>query len=123
MNDDIILEVHPVMFRSNPLGYVIAVLLIPLVIGIVILLLWNLRCRRTVVQVTDKEIIYRKRLFREEVIRVGFSDISNVITGQTICTRKLDAGSILLVTTRGEIVLEGVPEPERIEELINIRSG
>lgn len=114
-------EMHPVMFKSNPLGFVIACLLIPIGLGIVILLLWNLRCRRTFVKLTDDEIIYHKSTISVEEIRVRYDEIANVIVGQTVCTRKMNAGNVLLVTNRGDIVLEGMPSPGLIEETVKSR--
>jgi len=35
---------RPAMFRNAPVGFLLAVLLVPLGIGLVILLIWWLRC-------------------------------------------------------------------------------
>ena len=53
---------HPVMFRNNPLGFILAVALIPAAIGIIILMVWYLRCKATRLEFTGDDLVLERGL-------------------------------------------------------------
>ena len=48
---------HPVMFKNNPIGFIVSILLVPVFgIGLLILLAWYLQNKSSKLTVTDNEI-------------------------------------------------------------------
>jgi len=112
----------PSMFRNNPLGFVLAVLLVPLGIGIVVLLLWWLKSKATVVTVTDERTILRRGLLSKQLNEVWHQDVRNVQLKQTFWQRVFHTGS-LEVSSAGqsdvEIAVTGIPDPDEVKEIID----
>ena len=50
---------HPVMFKNHPLGFIVALLLVPVFgIGLLILLGWHLQKKSSKLTVQDNDILY-----------------------------------------------------------------
>lgn len=62
---------HPSMFRNNPLGFILAILLIPVAIGILILLWWYLQCKSTKLEFSGNDLILEKGLLSKERMGSG----------------------------------------------------
>ncbi len=82
--EDIVYSAHPSMFRNNPIGFMICVLLIPLGgLGLAMLFVWWLGTLGTTLTITDRRIILRKGLLSKFTTEVFHEDIRNVQLGQT----------------------------------------
>ncbi len=78
---------HPAMFRNNPVGFILSVVLIAaLGLGLLILLLWWLRCRGTQLTVTNKRTQLRTGILSKNTNEVWHSDVRNVQISQGFCT-------------------------------------
>lgn len=112
---------HPAMFRNNPVGFILSIILIPAFgLGIIILLVWYLKAKSLKLVVTETEILFEKGLLSKDRSELSFSSIRTVKVKQSFFNRILGTGTIELYTAGDspEIVASGMPEPNRIRDLI-----
>jgi len=112
---------HPVMFKNNPLGFIITLILIPaLGLGLLIFLVWHLKNKASKLIVTDKEVLFEKGLLSKERSEVNISSIRTVKIKQSFFNRIFGTGTIELYTAGDspEIVAAGMPDPNKIRELV-----
>ena len=70
---------HPVMFKNNPIGFIITLLLIPVFgIGLLILLGWHLRNKASKLTIKDNEILYEKGLLSKERSELNMSSVRTI---------------------------------------------
>jgi uncharacterized membrane protein YdbT with pleckstrin-like domain len=93
-DEQILYESHPAMFRSNPILFVLCLVLCLAGVGLVILLFWWLSCAGTTLTVTDKRAILRKGLLSKYVNEVMLADVRNIQVGQTFLQRIFGVGTI-----------------------------
>jgi uncharacterized membrane protein YdbT with pleckstrin-like domain len=74
---------NPSMFRNNPIGFIVTILLCLVGVGLVILLVWWLRSKATLLTVTDERTILRKGILSKSVNEVWHRDVRNVQLKQT----------------------------------------
>lgn len=114
---------HPAMFRNNPLGFLIAIILIAAFgLGLLILLFWWLNVAQTTLTVTDKRTILRKGLLSRYMNEIFHSDVRNVQVWQTPCQRVFNTGNIGISSagqSEVEIQVNGIPNPEKVREIID----
>ena len=120
---EIVLYKHsPALFRSNPVGFSVAVLLCLVVVGFVILLVWWIRSRGTVLTVTSERTILRKGILSKSLDEVWHRDVRNVVLEQKPMQRLFDVGRIA-VSSAGqddfEIAVDGVPFPNEVKRIID----
>lgn len=115
-------EGHPVMFRNNPLLFLLALILVPVGIGLVILLVWYLQNRSSRLVITDSEVLYEKGLLSKERSEISMSSIRTVRVSQSFLNRLLGTGKVELYTAGDspEIVASGMPDPNSIREFIKM---
>lgn len=112
---------HPVMFKNHPLGFILSILLIPAFgLGLLILMYWYVQTRATKLTVTDKEVILEQGLLNKRHSEVNLSSVRAVKVSQSFLQRMFGVGSIEIYTAGDipEIVASGLPDPNRIRELI-----
>jgi len=115
---------HPAMFKANPIGFIVAILLIAVFgIGLLILLFWYLQTKATKLTITENEILYENGLLSKERVDVNISMIKTVKVKQTFFDRIFGIGSIDIYTTGDspEFVVTAMPEPDIIRDLIKSR--
>ena len=113
---------HPAMFRNNPLGFALAVMLCFVVIGFGILFVWWLQCRATSLVVTQDRTILRKGLLSKSTTEVWHSDVRNVQISQGLLQRMLGVGTIGISSAGQsgvEILAVGMPDPGAVRRLID----
>jgi len=120
---EIVLYEHsPALFRSNPIGFSLAVLLCLVVVGFVILLVWWIKSRGTVLTVTNERTILRTGILSKSLDEVWHRDVRNVVLEQRPMQRLFDVGRIA-VSSAGqddfEIVAEGIPFPGEVKRIID----
>ena len=114
---------NPVMFRNNPIGFLIAVLLIGAFgLGILILLYWYLMCKSTKLSVYDNEVLYEKGLLSKERSEVNISSIRTIKVKQSFFNRIFGVGTIEIYTAgdNPEFVAVGLPDPNEVRDLIKL---
>ncbi|MDO9476847.1 MAG: PH domain-containing protein [Pseudohongiella sp.] len=109
------------MFRSNPLGFVLALLLVPVVIGLVIFLVWYLKCISTRLELVGNDLVLTEGLLSKERTELDITGIRTVKVYQSLLNRMLNVGTISVFTAGddAEIVVSGLPDPHDLRELIN----
>lgn len=112
---------HPVMFKNHPFGFILSVILIPAFgVGIIIFLVWFLKTKALKLTVTDDDILFEKGLLSKERSELSLSSVRTVKVKQTFINRIFGVGSIEIFTAgdAAEINIAGLPDPNRIRELI-----
>jgi len=117
---------HPVMFKNNPIGFIIFLLLIPVFgIGLLILIGWHLQNKASKLTVNENEILYEKGLLSKERSEVNISSVRTTKVKQSFFNRIFGVGAIEIYTAGDspEIVATGMPDPNKIRELIKARQN
>lgn len=111
---------HPVMFKNNPLGFILSLLLVPLGIGILIFLWWYLQNKSSKLVVTDKDVLFEKGLLSKERSEVSIKSVRTVKIKQSFFNRIFGVGAIEIYTAGDtpEIVATGLPDPNKLREII-----
>ena len=123
MADPILYESHPAMFRNHPLGFILCVLLVAAFgLGLVIFLVWWLKCLGTTLTVTDQKTTLRTGLLSKNLNEVYHSDVRSIQVNQRFLQRLLGVGSVGISSagqSSVEIVANGLPRPDQVRELID----
>lgn len=117
---------HPVMFKNNPIGFIISLLLIPVFgIGLLIFLSWHLQNKASKLTVNEREILYEKGLLSKERSEININSIRATKVKQSFFNRIFGVGAIEIYTAGDspEIVATGLPDPNKIRELIKARQN
>ncbi|OGT73559.1 MAG: hypothetical protein A3H44_11785 [Gammaproteobacteria bacterium RIFCSPLOWO2_02_FULL_57_10] len=111
---------HPAMFKNNPLGFLLCILLVPVGIGILIFLYWYLQTKASKLIVTERDVLFEKGLLSKERSEIDLDSIRTVKVSQSFTDRIFGVGTIELYTAgdTAEIVAKGMPDPNRIREII-----
>jgi uncharacterized membrane protein YdbT with pleckstrin-like domain len=112
---------HPVMFKNNPLGFILCLILIPVGgLGLLILLTWHLKNKASKLSVSDNEILFEKGLLSKERSEVNLSSVRTTKVKQSFFNRIFGVGTIEIYTAGDspEIIASGMPDPNKIRELI-----
>lgn len=111
---------HPSMFRNNPLGFILAILLIPVAVGILILLWWYLQCKSTKLELVGNDLILERGLLSKARMELDIRRIRSVNVYQSFFNRIFGVGKISIFTAgdNPEIEVAGLPEPHELRTLI-----
>ena len=122
---EVLYEEHPSLIRSHPLGTVIAILLIPVGIGILILLYWYLTMKADRLTIREDEVAWTHGLLSKQYVEINMSSIRTTKVKQTLLQRMLNAGKVEIYTAGDvpELSVNGMPNPDRIRELIKGQSA
>lgn len=120
MNERILLEEHPSMFRSQPLLFIFGLLLSPFIIGIVILVLMYLRCLGERIVVTEDTLLVERGLLSKNRTESLLSGIRSINIDQSFLDRILGVGKISIYTTgdEPEAVIAGIRGPHRVRDAV-----
>ena len=109
------------MVRSSPFKFGLSVLLIPVFgLGILILLFWYLSTKADKFEIKGGEVLWTHGLLNKQYTEIGMSSIRTIKISQSIIQRMLRAGDIEIYTSgdEPELSVKGLPDPQRIRELI-----
>ena len=112
----------PSMFRNHPIGFIVSLLLSAVGIGLIILLIWFLRCRSTELTITNLRTRLHKGWFSRSITEVWHRDVRNVQLYQTFFQRMLNTGRVGISSAAQsgiEIDARGMSNPDQIKELID----
>ncbi|MEE2827428.1 MAG: PH domain-containing protein [Planctomycetota bacterium] len=135
------------MFRNHPLWYVGNMLVIVLGLGLTLYLLftghnygaltalalgvgggviaygcWWLQCKACKLTVTNDRTTLRRGLLAKNLTEVWHQDVRNVQLDQTFLQRIFDVGRVGISSAGQaeiEISVNGIPDPDRVKELID----
>lgn len=122
--EEVLFKASPAMFRNNPIGFIICLLLTPVVIGLIFLLVWWLDCKGTILSVLDDHTRLRKGILARHTNEVRHVDVRNIRVKQGFFQRIFGVGTIEISTAgQGgiEISVSGIPHPRRAVELVRQR--
>lgn len=117
---------HPAMFKNNPIGFIVSLLLIPVFgLGLLILLWWYLQCKGSKLTVKEHDILYEVGLLSKNRAEFSIAGIRTVRVNQSFFNRIFGVGTIQIFTAgdKPEIEAKGMPEPNRVRELIKARQN
>ena len=118
-----LLQINPMMFRSNPVGFILSVILIAAAgAGLVILAIWWLKTKAAMLTVTNKRTIQRTGLISKKTTEVLHRDVRNIQIDQSVFQRLFGVGSIGISSAGQsgiEIQFTGVRDPDGIKALID----
>ncbi|MBM7422362.1 MULTISPECIES: PH domain-containing protein [Spongiibacter] len=111
---------HPAMFRNKPFGFILALLLVPVGIGILILLYWYLKCKATRLEINGNEIVLEQGLLNKDRTELNTSSIRTVKISQSLMNRLFGVGTLSIFTAgdKAEVQASGMPRPEVFRELV-----
>lgn len=118
---DILYSEHPAMFKNNPIGFIASILLIAAFgLGLLILLWWYLQCKSSILTITSRDVLYEKGLLSKSRVEFGIAGIRTVKVNQSFFDRIFGVGAIQIYTSgdQPEIQVKGMPDPNRVRELI-----
>ncbi len=123
MEEQVLYEEHPAMFRNHPFLFILSVILIAAFgLGLVILLVWWVQTLGTKLTVTNERITLRKGILSKYTNEVFHTDIRNVQLDQSFFQRLFDVGTIAISTSGQEgieISVAGIPHPQQVRDLID----
>jgi uncharacterized membrane protein YdbT with pleckstrin-like domain len=122
-NEEVTLyDENPSMFRNRPVEFIVTALLCIVLVGFIIFFVWWLRCKGTQLTITSERTRLRKGILSKSITEVWHQDVRNVQLNQTFFQRLLGVGS-LGISSAGqsglEISVAGIPDPERVKDLID----
>lgn len=119
-DENIVYQASPPMFRNNPLGFILSVILIAAFgLGIIILLWWYVVSRSTVLTVTDREMRLERGILNKTHSEIQLNAVRSVRVHQSLWQRMFGTGDVEVFSAgdNAEIVAKGMPNPGRIREI------
>ena len=126
MSKDVLYSNNPSMFKNAPVLFIVYVGLIAAFgIGIILLLIWYLQTKSTKLTITNKDILLEKGLLSKDRSEVSIKSIRTVKVKQSFFNRILGVGAIELYTAGDlpEIEVKGMPDPNKVREIIKEMQG
>lgn len=108
------------MFRNNPVGFVLSLVLVAAAVGIVILLVWYVKSRSERLVITPEELRYEKGILSKSRAELRLTSIRTVRVHQSMFQRMFGTGDVDIFTAGDdpEVSVKGMPDPNEIRELI-----
>ena len=147
MNNDLLYSENPKMPRNSPFKFTLIIILniaglvaaIRLdqqnfqIIGLLVwlgtviwLLIWYLKTKSKKLSITNRDMLYEVGLLRKNRKELALDKVRTVEVDQDFIERIFGVGKVRVFTAgdEPEIVVEGLPDPNKIRELIkNIQHG
>jgi uncharacterized membrane protein YdbT with pleckstrin-like domain len=116
-------DAHPAMFRSHPFWFIVALVLIPVGVGILILLGWYLVSKSTRLAVIGNDIVLEQGLLSKERTELSIDSVRSVKVYQSFINRIFGVGTISVYTAgdRAEVVAAGIPDPGSFRDTVKSR--
>jgi uncharacterized membrane protein YdbT with pleckstrin-like domain len=123
MPERVLYESHPAMFAGNPILFILSILLcFAYGIGVIVLIVWWLRCRGEKLIITDERIIKREGILGRHENIVYHSDVRNIQIRQGLFQRMFGVGSVGIATSGiagVEIEIKAISNPVKVRNLID----
>lgn len=122
---EILYEANPSLVRMYPFGTLLAVLLIPVGIGVLLLLYWYIQTKVDHLTIKTDEIVWSHGLLNKQYTEISMSSVRTVRVKQSLLQRILNAGDIEIFTAgdQPELLIRGMPDPEAIRDHIKGQSA
>ncbi|HCS26431.1 MAG TPA: hypothetical protein DIW43_03200 [Spongiibacteraceae bacterium] len=111
------------MFRNRPFSFLLSVLLVPVGVGIIILLVWFMKCKATKLEIGNGEISLEQGLLSKDRTEVDITTVRSVKVYQSFLNRLLGVGNVSVFTAGDapEISAAGMPRPQEFKDIIKGR--
>lgn len=123
MSEQVLYESHPSMFAGNPILFILSILLcFAYGVGVIILVIWWLRCRGEKLIITDERIIKKEGILGRRENIIYHSDVRNIQVKQGLLQRMFGVGSIGIATSGiagVEIEINAIPNLMKVRNLID----
>ena len=118
-----LLKTNPSMFRNHPFYFILLLILVPLTLGLALIgfLVWWIKCKSIRLQITDERTLLIEGIISRYSTEVRHEDVRNLQVEQSALQRILGVGRIEISSAGQatmEIVVNGVPDPQGIADLI-----
>ncbi|MBG30486.1 MAG: hypothetical protein CMI31_10870 [Opitutae bacterium] len=116
-------KANPSMFRNNPIGFILSIILVPAFgLGLVLLIYWWLKVKGISFTVSNERITLRKGILSKHINEVFLSDIRNVQIKQSFFQRIFGVATIAISSAGQagvEIDVDGLRNPQKIKGIID----
>ncbi|MCB9782546.1 MAG: PH domain-containing protein [Candidatus Omnitrophica bacterium] len=118
-----LLKTNPSMFRNHPFYFVLLLILVPLTLGLalIVFLIWWIKCKSVRLHITDERSLLIEGILSRYSTEVRHEDVRNLQVEQGAIQRIFGVGRIEISSagqSTMEIVVNGVPDPQGIADLI-----
>ena len=121
---DILYESNPAMFRSNPIGFILSVILCLVGIGLIILFIWWIQTKGKKITILSDKTVLREGILSKSVDEVFHVDVRNIRIQQSLFQRMFGVGGLYISSagqSNEEIGIDGIPDPQKAKDVINSR--
>ena len=74
-DDAVVYSAHPCMFRARPFSFILCIILVPVGVGLIIFLVWWLRCRAATLTITRQRLIYITGILSKNTDEIWLNDV------------------------------------------------
>ncbi len=118
-----LLRTNPSMFRNHPFYFITLVILVPPTFGLALIgfLVWWIKCKSVRLHITDERTLLVEGILSRYSTEVRHEDVRNLQVEQGAIQRLLGVGRIEISSSGQstmEIVVNGVPDPQGIADII-----
>ena len=110
------------MFKASPLRFTFMLLLVPVLgLGLLLLLVWYLRCVYQNLEIVDGLIVYKSGVLSKENIELQAIQVRSTRIEQSLMHRIFNIGDIYITSSGSspEIIAINMPNPKRVREIIS----
>ncbi len=88
------------------------------------LLVWWISTRSDQLVITDDELLWNHGLLSKQYTEINMASVRTVRVSQSLLQRIMNAGDIRIFTAgdEPELMVRGLPDPDRIRELVKVQS-
>lgn len=120
--EQVLYDAHPAMFRNRPVSFILCCILSLVGVGLIIFLVWYLKSRATQLTVTNEQTTLRRGILSKQTNDVFHSNVRNIIVRQSFFQRMMGTGYVGISSSGQsgiEIEINGIPDPERVKQIID----
>jgi uncharacterized membrane protein YdbT with pleckstrin-like domain len=121
-----LIDTRPKMFRSEPITFVIALILIMAYgLGLLILFAWWIRTLGERLTVTETEIVMERGILSKSRTEIAIGGVRTVDVHQSLFNRMFDTGKVAVFTAgdKPEIVVSGIESPNAVRDVIRAQQA
>jgi uncharacterized membrane protein YdbT with pleckstrin-like domain len=112
---------NPAMFRSSPLLFT---LLLVSIVGILGIGIWWIKVKGERLAVSDREVLQERGLLAKQRTLLNLASVRTVRISQSVGQRIFGVGDVEIFSAGdyAEIAIRGMPNPNRVRELVSAHS-
>lgn len=120
-DEAILYDERPVIFRQHPIQVILAIVLIPVAVGIIWLLALWIEALGTRLVLTDRRTTLYRGVLSKSSNEIYHNHVRNVLVSQTFIQRLVGVGTIGIASAGSddtEITAKGLPNPDKVKSII-----